>query len=82
MTILGGTTITADGDSSHEITRRLLLGRKSMTNLDSILKSREKKKIKQRHHFADKDLYNQSYSFSSSHAGIQEFNHKESQAPN
>ena len=39
---LGGTSkITADGDCSHEIKRRLLLGRKSMTNLDSILKSRE-----------------------------------------
>ena len=34
-----GSKITADGDSSHEITRRLLLGRKAMTNLDSILKS-------------------------------------------
>ena len=39
--ILGGSKITADGDSSHEIKRRLLLGRKVMTNLDSILKSRE-----------------------------------------
>ena len=38
--ILGGSKITADGDSSHEIKRRLLLGRKVMTNLDSILKSR------------------------------------------
>ena len=38
--ILGGSTITADGDCSHEIKRRLLLGRKVMTNLDSILKSR------------------------------------------
>ena len=37
--ILGGSKITADGDCSHEITRRLLLGRKVMTNLDSILKS-------------------------------------------
>ena len=39
--ILGGSTITADGDCSHEIKRRLLLGRKVMTNLDSILKSRD-----------------------------------------
>ena len=39
--ILGGSKITADGDCSHEIKRRLLLGRKIMTNLDSILKSRE-----------------------------------------
>ena len=39
--ILGGSKITADGDCSHEIKRRLLLGRKFMTNLDSILKSRD-----------------------------------------
>ena len=39
--ILGGSKITADGDYSHEIKRRLLLGRKFMTNLDSILKSRD-----------------------------------------
>ena len=39
--ILGGSTITADGDCSHEIKRRLLLGRKVMTNLDSIFKSRD-----------------------------------------
>ena len=42
QTILGGAPkITADGDSSHEIKRRLLLGRKVMTNLDSIFKSRD-----------------------------------------
>ena len=39
--ILGGSKITADGDCSHEIKRRLLLGRKVMTNLDSTLKSRD-----------------------------------------
>ena len=39
--ILGGSKITADGDCSHEIERRLLLGRKVMTNLDSILQSRD-----------------------------------------
>ena len=39
--ILGGSKITADGDCSHEIKRRLLLGRKIMTNLDNILKSRD-----------------------------------------
>ena len=39
--ILGGSKITADGDCSHEIKRRLLLGRKIVTNLDSILKSRD-----------------------------------------
>ena len=41
LTILGGSKITADGDCSHEIKRRLLLGRKVMTNLDSIFKSRD-----------------------------------------
>ena len=55
-----GSKITADGDSSHEITRLLLLGRKAMTNLDNILK-------KQRHYFADIGLSSQSYRFSSSH---------------
>ena len=39
--IFGGSKITADGDCSHEIKRRLLLGRKVMTNIDSILKSRD-----------------------------------------
>ena len=39
--ILGGSKITADGDCSHEIKRQLLLGRKVMTNLDSILRSRD-----------------------------------------
>ena len=52
--------ITADGDCSHEIKRRLLLGRKVMTNLDSILKSRDIT-------FANKGLSSQSYGFSSSH---------------
>ena len=52
--------ITAGGDCSHEIKRCLLLGRKAMTNLDSIFK-------KQRHHFADKCPYSQIYGFSSSH---------------
>ena len=55
-----GSKITADSDCSHEIQRCLLLGRKDMTNLDSMFK-------KQRHHFADKGPYNQSYGFSSSH---------------
>ena len=39
--ILGGSKITADGDCNHEIKRRLLLGRKAMTNLDSILKRKD-----------------------------------------
>ena len=55
-----GSKITVDGDCSHEIKRRLLLGRKALTNLNSILKSR--------HHFANKGLYSQSYGFSISHA--------------
>ena len=50
--------ITADGDCSHEIKRCLLLGRKAMTKLDSILKSRD---------IANKGLASQSYGFSSSH---------------
>ena len=49
--------ITADSDCSHEIKRHLLLGRKALTNLDSILKSRE------RHHSLDKVPYSQSYGF-------------------
>ena len=44
--ILGGSIISADGDTSHEIQRCLLLRRKVMTNLNSILKSRDKNKIK------------------------------------
>ena len=55
--IVLGSKITADSDCSHEIKRRLLLGRKAMTNIDSVLK-------KQRNHFADKGPYSQSYSFS------------------
>ena len=53
-----GSKITANGDCSHEVKRHLLLGRKVMTNLDSLLK-------KQRHYFANKVLSSQSYSFSS-----------------
>ena len=54
-----GSKITADGDCSHEIERCLLLGRKVMTNLDSILKSR--------HYFINKGLSSQGYGFSRSH---------------
>ena len=54
-----GSKITADGDCSHEIKRRLLLERKAVTNLDSILKSRD---------ITDKDLSSQRHGFSSSHA--------------
>ena len=55
--------ITADGDCSHEIKRHLLLGRKVMTNLDSIFKSRDIK-------FSNKGLSSQSYGFPSSHVWI------------
>ena len=66
--ILGGSKITADGDCSHEIKRGFLLGRKVMTNLDSILKSRDKKKNKkQRYYFASKGPSSQGYGFSSGH---------------
>ena len=61
--IFWGSKITADGDFSHEIKRHLLLGRKVMTNLDSILK-------KQRHSFANKGPSSQGYGFSSSHVWI------------
>ena len=57
--IFSDSKITADGDCNHEIKRCLLLGRKAMTSLESILKSR--------HYFADKDPSSQSYGFSSSH---------------
>ena len=57
--ILGASKITADGDCSREIKRRLLLGRKAMTKLDSLLKSR--------HYFANKGPSSQSYGFPSSH---------------
>ena len=57
-----GSKITADGDCSHEIKRQLLLGRKVMTSLDSILKSR--------HYYANKGPSSQGYGFSSSHVWI------------
>ena len=56
--ILGGSQITADGDCSDEVKRYFLLGRKVMTNLDSILKSRD---------IADNGPSSQSYGFSSNH---------------
>ena len=64
-----GFKITADGDCSHEIKRRLLLGSKAMTNLDNIKK--------QRHYFVNKGLSNQSYGFSSSHIWMWELDHKD-----
>ena len=70
--ILAGSKINALCDCSHEIKRRLLLGRKSMTNLDSILKSRDN---------IFKGLYSQSYGFSSRHVWMWELDYKESWIP-
>ena len=64
-----GSKITSDGDYSNEIKRCLLLGRKVMTNLDSILKSR------------DKGPSSQGYGFSSGHVWMWELDYKESWAP-
>ena len=66
-----GSKITADGDWSHEIKRHLLLGRKTMTKLDSILKKR--------HYFVNKGPSSQSYGFFSCH--VWELDYKESWAP-
>ena len=68
-----GSKLTADGDYSLEIKRYFLLGRKVMTNLDSILN-------KQRHYFAKKDLSSQSFGFSSSHVWMWELDYEESWA--
>ena len=65
-----GCQTTADGDCSHEIKRCLLLGKKAITNLESILKSRD--------YFANKGLSSQSYGFSSSHVWMLELDYKES----
>ena len=70
--IFGGSKITADGNCSHETKRRLLLGRKVMTNLDSIFKNRD--------YFANKGPSSQSYGFSSSHVWMWELDYKESWA--
>ena len=66
-----GSKITADCDCSHEIKRHSLLGRKVMTNLDSILK-------KQRRYFTKKDPSSQSYGFSSGHIWMWELDYNES----
>ena len=73
QTVLGGSKITADGERSHEIKIRLLLGRKATTNLDSILK--------RRHYFANKSPSTQSYGFCSSHVWMWELDYKESWVP-
>ena len=64
-----GSKIDEDSDCSHEIKRHLLLGRKAMTNLDSILKNR--------HYFANNGPYSENHGFSSSHVWIWELDHKE-----
>ena len=69
--ILGGSKITADGDCSHEIQRRLLLRRKVMTNLDSIFKSR--------HYFANKGPSSQGYDFSCGHVWIESWTVKKAE---
>ena len=71
--IFSGSKITADGDCSHEIKRRLLLGRKANTNLDGILKSR--------HYFANKTPSSQTSAFSISHVWMWELYCEESWAP-
>ena len=71
--IFCGSKITADGDCSHEIKRCLLLGRKVMTNLDNILKSR--------HMTANKGPSSQGYGFSSGHVWMWELDCEESWAP-
>ena len=71
--IFGGSRITADSDCSHEIKRRLLLGRKVMTNLDSMFKSTDI------NYFAHKGLSSQGYGFSSGHVWMWELDYKESE---
>ena len=72
--IFGGSKITADGDCTHKIKRHFLLGKKIYNKPKQCIK-------KQRHHFADKGPYGQSYGFSSSHVWMWELDHKESWAP-
>ena len=73
QTIFGGSKITADGNFCHEIKRCLLLGRKVMTNLDSILKIRDI--------ICGQRPWSQGYGFSSRHIWMWELNFKESWAP-
>ena len=68
-----GSQITSDSDCSHKIKRCLLLGRKTMTNLDSALKSR--------HHFANKGPHSQSHGLSNSHVWVWDLGCKKSWAP-
>ena len=71
--IFWGSKIIADGDCSHEVKRCLFLGRKLMTNLDSL--------IKQRHYFAIKSPPSQDYGFSNGHVWMWELHYKESWVP-
>ena len=74
QTIFLGSKVTAKADCSHKIKRSLLLGRKAMINLDSVLKSKD--------HFVNKGLNSQGCGFSSSHVWVWELDHKEGWAPN
>ena len=68
-----GSKITANGDSSHEIRRWLLLGRKAMTNLDSV--------EKQRHYSANKGLHSRGYGLPTGHVQLWELGRKEGRTP-
>ena len=68
-----GSKITPDGDCSQEIKRRLLFGRKAMTNVDSVLTKR--------HYFANKGLYSQGYGLPSGHVWLWELDRKEGRMP-
>ena len=81
LTLFFWAPITEDGDCSQEIKRHSLLRMKVMTNLDSILKSRDQKKKKQRHYFVNKGPSSQGFGFSSSHVWIWKLDYKESWAP-
>ena len=86
-----GSKITADGDCSHEIRRWLFLGRKAMTNLDSVLKSKDIKTHththththtqKQRHYSANRDPYGQGYGLPSGHVWLWKLDCKEGRIP-
>ena len=68
-----GSKITADSDCSYEIRRRLFLGRKAMTNIDSVLKCR--------HYSANKGLYSQGHGLPSGHVWLRELDHKDGRTP-
>ena len=67
-----GSKFTTDGECGHNISRRLPLGRKAITNLCA---------EKQKHHFADKGLYSQGYRLPSGHIWLCELDHKEGRTP-